>query len=134
MPTPQTTTTAADLSGITPEAVRREYHDRGIEEWDDHQLVAAAGRVLAVPRAAPASSFVLHAPLELIARAALLPHVAPEARDRARARIVGLVAGYEAAGDPVAEPGAVSVRPLAALAGELVAAIGAGDLDAVDRF
>ena len=134
MPTPPTMTTAADLSGITPEAVHREYRDRAIAEWDDHQLVAAAGRVLAVPRSEPADSFVLHAPLELVARAALLPLVAPEAREQARARIVGLTAGYEAAGDPVAAPGSVSPRPLSALADGLVAAITAGDLDAVDRF
>jgi hypothetical protein len=114
--------------------VHREYRDRGIAEWDDHQLVAAAGRVLAVPRAAPADSFVLHAPLELIGRAALLPHVAPGAREQARARIVQLGAAYEAAGEPVADPASISVRPLATLAADLVAAIGAGDLDAVDRF
>jgi hypothetical protein len=134
MPTPQTMTTAADLSGIAPGRVLAEYRDRGIEEWDDHQLVAAAGRVLAVPRAAPADSFVLHAPLELIGRAALLPLVDPDARERARTRIVALSAAFEAAGDPVDAPATVSPRPLDALARELIAAIGSGDLDAVDRY
>ena len=127
-----TTVTTRDLSGIAPGSVPDEYARRGVAQWHDDELVAAAGRVLAPPRAAPANSFVLHAPLELLARAALLPLVAPAAREGARARIVGLAAGYEAAGDPVDPPAAIAGRALDALARDLVAAIGAGDLDTVD--
>ncbi len=77
------------------------------EVLDDHRLVAGVARRIGVPRAAVADgkgSFVLHAPLELMARAALLPYVAPAARDAARGRIEALGAAYEASGPPVAEP------------------------------
>jgi hypothetical protein len=63
----------------------------------DRTVFAAATR-LAVPRVdVPPRlySFVLHAPMELLARGALLPYVQAEARERALARIEALVAGYE---------------------------------------
>jgi hypothetical protein len=63
----------------------------------DRSFVAAATR-LAVPRVdVPPElfSFVLHAPMELLARSALLPYVPAEAREKALARIEDLVAGYE---------------------------------------
>ena len=56
---------------------------------DHHRLVVGVAEQIGVPRAAVAdgkASFVLHAPLELMARAALLPYVAPAARDATRAR------------------------------------------------
>src|ERR1043165_2338865 len=43
----------------------------------DLRLVEGVADVLATPREDPADSFVLHAPLELVARTALLPFVAP---------------------------------------------------------
>src|SRR4051812_48794909 len=64
----------------------------------DRAVVVAAATRLAVPRVdVPDAlhSFVLHAPLELLARGALLPHVEPAARDAALARIDALVANYE---------------------------------------
>src|SRR5437764_1425776 len=64
----------------------------------DRSILAAATTRLAVPRQdipPQRSSFVLHAPMELLARGALLPYVPSEARQPARARIEALVAGYE---------------------------------------
>ena len=122
-----------DLSGIAPDDVHDEYARRGLDAWPDARLVAAVGEVVSVPKAAPADSFVLHAPLELLARALLLPMVAPSARQDARKRLVWLAATYEAAGDSVdppargAAPGDPSDRP-----DRLVAALAAGDLDDVD--
>ena len=40
--------------------------------WSDRRLAAAVADVVAVPKVAPADSFVLHAPLELLARTGLL--------------------------------------------------------------
>src|SRR5579885_1280290 len=68
------------------------------ETTTDAELVATCAAVLDVPKADPPSSFVLHAPLELLARALLLDLVAPDRRDEARDRLRGLVAEYEAAG------------------------------------
>lgn len=101
---------------------------------DDRQLIAAVGERIAVPRAAPADSFVLHAPLELLARAGLLPHVRPTDRDAARQRVTELAAQYEAAGDPVGPPAPIDAESVASAAGRLVAAIEAGELDDVDRL
>ncbi|MBU6317763.1 MAG: hypothetical protein KGR47_14715, partial [Acidobacteria bacterium] len=51
---------------------------------DPHDALQAATRrateVISVPKAAPADSFVLHAPLELLARVGLVPLVHPRRR------------------------------------------------------
>ncbi len=101
--------------------------------WTDERLLAWAADVVAVPRVDPADSFVLHAPLELLARAALLPRVAPDVRDEARERVVGLVDAFAQSGDAVEgqlSPDHASVGEACAA---LVKSIGAGDLEEVDR-
>ena len=73
----------------------------------DTDLFAAAAAVIDVPKAAPPDSFVLHAPLELLARVLLLERVPADARAQARARIEWLADKYAAAGpgmDPVPDP------------------------------
>lgn len=77
-----------DMHALTPELDL-------LERLDDAHLVAVAADHVAAPRAQPADSFVLHAPLELMARAELLPLVEPTARDEARRRIVELVTEYD---------------------------------------
>lgn len=124
-------TSSTDLAGISVGEIEAAYWNRGLDALPDSELVAAAAAVLAVPRLDPATSFVLHAPLELAARAALLPVVHPAHRDAARIRIVSLVAGYQAEEPaPVdACPPDGSPDPVAAL----LAAVAVGDLPAVDR-
>ena len=95
----------------------------------------SAAAIIGVPRdevIGDRYSFVLHAPLELLARAALLPYVAPDAREGARLRIVSLAAGYEASGPPAADPPVAHFDSLADAALTLIGAIDAGDLDDVD--
>jgi hypothetical protein len=102
---------------------------------DDQRLVENAARVIGVPRREVVDgrfSFVLHAPLELLARAALLPHVLPGHRDRARQRIVALVEGYEASGPPLDPPEPVTFGSTMEAATALAAAVEAGDLSDVD--
>jgi hypothetical protein len=53
----------------------------------DATLTARAAEQISVPRDAPANSFVLHAPLELLARTALLAYVDASCRPQARERI-----------------------------------------------
>jgi hypothetical protein len=101
---------------------------------DDRRLIAEVGELIAVPKAAPADSFVLHASLELIARAGLLPSVRPTDRPGARDRVHGLAAEYAAAGDPVEPPTAVEVESVEDGVSRLVAAMDAGELDDVDRL
>jgi len=69
----------------------------------DADFIAAAAAVIDVPKAAPPDSFVLHAPLELLARALLLERVPANGRDAARGAITRLVTDYVDAG-PAADP------------------------------
>ena len=46
----------------------RAYEARGFAECSDEQLFDLAARVIAIPKQDPADSFILHAPLELLAR------------------------------------------------------------------
>ena len=78
-----------------------------LRDLDDQRLIASVASRLGVPRASVPDhlhSFALHAPLELMARAALLPLVASSARDAARERLIVLAEGYDAAGPPADPP------------------------------
>ena len=110
--------------------------DRGLDEVSDGRLVELAARHLNVPRRDPADSFVLHAPLELMARSALLRLVDPSARRAARQRIAWVVATYDAAtpasdgGPDVARAADGPDRPSLI---DLAAVVDTGDLEAIDR-
>jgi hypothetical protein len=101
-------------------------------QLSDAGLIAAVGAILATPRRDEADSFVLHSPLELVARAALLPYVRPVQRDLARRRLVALADGFESSGPPVAPPADTRFDSLDAAVSRLRAGLGAGDLDDVD--
>lgn len=102
-----------------------------VDHRSDADLVADAAARIAVPRDAPTDSFLLHAPLELLARAALLPHVHPAHRSAARARIAWLADAFEASGDPLPPPAATHVDPTPAA---IAAAIDAGDVEQTDAL
>lgn len=70
----------------------------------DADLIAECAAIVDVPKAAPPNSFVLHAPLELLARAILLERVPADARDAARARMRWVADTYAAAGPPASTP------------------------------
>lgn len=100
-------------------------------------LVAAmrtAAGVIAVPRVEAETSFTLHAPLELLARAGLLPYLDDDTRALALAGIDRLVADYGATGTPVAPPAAVEFADPSAAAAALDLALRAGDADRVDAI
>lgn len=129
------TAPTADVSGIDPDDVAGEYQARGLDAWSDRALVDAVAAVLARPREEPPDSFVLHAPLELLARTALLPHVSPDTRRHARHarhRIVAIAAGFEAYSDPAPDAGADDLAPEDA-SGLLVDALRTGDLSGAER-
>src|SRR6478736_10212863 len=102
------------------------------DQPSDTRLVAEVGEVLAVPRTAEADSFVLHAPLELVARAALLPSVQPAQRDQARRKITAIADEFEDFGPPVKEPANTDFASTADAATRLVAAIDRSELDDID--
>jgi hypothetical protein len=97
----------------------------------DSFVLDAAARV-SVPRAAPADSFVLHAPLELMARVGLLPFVAADERGAAVAALRTFVEHYEASGPPADPPAVVSFAASHDAASALDRALRDGDLDTVD--
>jgi hypothetical protein len=69
----------------------------------DAQLVRATAEAIGRPKANRSSSFTLHAPMELLARAALLPLTPFEHRDGVRCRIAAIAAEY-AEGDEIEAP------------------------------
>ncbi|MCU1361764.1 MAG: hypothetical protein JWN99_3053 [Ilumatobacteraceae bacterium] len=98
----------------------------------DAELIGLTAERLAVPRTKPADSFVLHSALELLARSALLPFVAPSHRTDARQRVLELGDQFEAFSDPVGRPRATAFDDLPQAARALVAAIDRSELDDVD--
>jgi hypothetical protein len=100
----------------------------------DRSFFAAAATRLAVPRVdVPPDlySFVLHAPMELLARRALLSYVEAEAREKALARIEDLVAGYERV-PPQAAAAPVEFPSVAAASDTLLQALAERDAVRVD--
>src|SRR5271170_6237871 len=94
-------------------------------------LIRAVAASIAPPKARINSSFLLHAPLELLARAWLLPHVPPYGREAARRRIAEIAARYAAEGPEIeSKPGAYPTDDAALAA--LFMALRAGDADAAD--
>lgn len=115
---------AGIISGIEPSDLRGEYAQRGIDEWPDARLAAAVADIVSVPRRGRSNSFVLHAPLELAARAALLPRVAPPHRELARLHLLAVAVQYEAFGPPLGVPATkdLTVNDPAARVAEAIAA------------
>jgi hypothetical protein len=112
--------------------IRNQYAEQ--LSWSDEQLMEWATAIVCVPKEDPADSFVLHAPLELMARSALLARVPATARDHARARIVWMVAKFQEAGPSVKEPLPVSPQSTTGAVAFLLKAIEASDLDEIDRY
>ena len=98
----------------------------------DAQLTDSVADRLQHPKADGVTSFTLHAPLELLARSALLTYVETDARDAARDRLLWLGQTYAEAGDEVGEPGSRAYDDLATAVDHLTAAINAGDLGDAD--
>ncbi len=119
---------------IDSDQILRTYAELGGDASSDADLVARVSALVQVPREANADSFILHAPLEVLARAALLPWVAPEGRHRARVRLAAVAAEYEA--QPAMEsPASAAPTPTdpGPAAAALVSALRAADLDATDQ-
>lgn len=96
----------------------------------DAELLHTTAHAIARPKRARASSFTLHAPLELLARAALLPLVPPQTRTLARQRLAAVATEY-AEGEEIAPPTRSFPDVTAALAA-LLATFADADADAAD--
>ncbi len=98
----------------------------------DAQLADGVSARLAHPKVAAADSFILHAPLEALARTALLPLVEPSARAAARERLAWVGETYTAAGEELGPAAPRAYDGIDVATAHLVAAIDAGDLDDAD--
>jgi hypothetical protein len=98
----------------------------------DEQVFRRAARIVSQPSRDAASSFVLHAPLELMARRLLLPFVPETARPAARERMLWVAAEYERAVEPADVPAPVTIGSIEGARDALLDAIAAGDLHRVD--
>ncbi len=119
------------LDDLRPETVASEWERRDLAQIPDAILVGAIVSLLAPPKDRQSTSFQLHAPLELLARVALLPWVEPRARQRARQKIVELGVRYAHSAEPAALS-AVGFSSAEAARAALLAAFSAGDADTAD--
>jgi len=126
------TASPATHLAIDPDDVAGGYRARGLDSLGDEQLFSLAARVVSIPKREPADSFILHAPLELIARRALLRYATPDRRTGVREQIVRVAALYERAADPVDAGARPSFASPAAACTAFADAAAAKDLDAVD--
>lgn len=101
-----------------------------LADVSDHALVQAVAIAIERPKADRFSSFLLHAPLELLARASLLPMVAPQHRSAARLRIAQ-IAGCYAEGEELEVP-AQAIASVTAAWSMLTTALRDGDPDTAD--
>jgi hypothetical protein len=101
--------------------------------WPDDRLLEWAASIVSTPKREPADSFVLHAPLELMARAILMSQVNPANRPNARERLVWMVDAYSNAGEAVEPPLPIAHRSVQEAISAVIEAIGESDLDAIDR-
>lgn len=120
---------AAGAFGIPVPLIEKAYADRSMDRWSDHRLGRSIGEVVQRPRVGEFDSFVLHAPLEIAARSALLAHVSGKAKRLARLRLVSVAARYEAFGPAV---GPVSSPPPAEPIPSLIDAVTNGDADGAE--
>src|SRR5215831_4080395 len=103
-----------------------------LEAQSDARLGDLVAAAIARPKIAPADSFVLHAPLELLARSALLRLCRPAVRDAARERIAALGRAYADAGPEVEEPRRRDFERREQAVITLRAAIDAGEFEDAD--
>lgn len=115
------------------DVIHRTYTELGGDDISDVDLVARVARRVARPREGHADSFILHAPLEVLARAALLPWVAPKGRAVARLRLVAVATQFDAQPAMEAATPRTEAKTPETAAAELVAALSTADLEATDQ-
>jgi hypothetical protein len=127
------TNTTNDLSKVHTDATffDEAWRATALATLDDRALIDAVIAVIAQPTRAATTSFILHAPLELAARAALLPMVVSPMRSSARQRIAEIAVKYAASGPTIAPPHQSFVDIEQAFS-QLFTAIEAKDVDDAD--
>ena len=121
------------LSGIGKHNIVEAYHARQLDALSDAELYQQAAAIIATPSFS-SNSFVLHAPLELMARYGLLQMVPPQQRTMARIQLTASAVVFEAGIDPVPMPQKLEAFKNIEAAGlAFQAAIKAKDMVAMDK-
>lgn len=112
------------------------YETLGVPEWSDERLVTHVIDTVSQPRQAQTDSFLLHAPLEVLARYRLLGFVDEARRPAARTRLLGVATQIVSYGPPIATPdvGGIDLATESdeSLLARLVASIRSTDLETLD--
>lgn len=123
------------VSGIDPKHIVDEYERRDLDGLSDANLCQQVAAIFASPPAKGFSSFSLHAPLELMARAGLMPLVDPRQRALARLQLVASAAKFETETTPVAPPPKIKAFPDPQTAqGEFLGAFKKGDAGGLEAI
>jgi hypothetical protein len=124
---------ACGVSGIPPDRVGELYRERRLAEVSDRELFRACIPLLAEPKR-EATSFTLHAPLEVMARYRMLPLLAPADRDLARMQMLAMVARYQASGESIPPPPQTIALNADQAEAELRKAASEGDVERADAI
>lgn len=124
------------LGGLSIDDLAFDLARRRTAEWSDARLCHEVGQVLSAPRAGNATrekaSRLIHAPLELLARASLLPFVAPKQRLTARYWIAHVAAEYDDGDEEAPAVPPFRTESPEAAAAALVSALQLGDVAGAD--
>lgn len=127
--------TSGRVTGVDPDNVVDEYRAQNLGELSDASLYRQIAAIVASPANGRVTSFVLHAPLELIARYGLLRHVVPADRELARFQMVASAAVYGSNANLLGRPPAAAPLPdLATAQTECLSAFRNGDRDGLDAL
>ncbi len=122
------------LDNINPERVIPEYQERELEQLSDHFLFTEAAEIVGQPKDY-LDSFVIHAPLEIMARYRLLALVSPKEKTQARLQILATTAVYQSHGPSIPLPLELPhLHNWKDARERLECAIMAGDVDMADRI
>ncbi len=119
----------------SPQYPSREYDRLGADAWSDRELAAHVIETVRQPRQADTDSFLLHSPLEVLARFQLLSHLEGVMLEAARVRLLAVATQMTQYGPAIASPRTNPIPTTAArdLLASLKAAVIRGDLDAIDQ-
>lgn len=81
------------------------------EDLSDAEVFELQAARVSTPRAGVTDSFRLHAPLELLARHALLQYVEPRRRSAVRSQMAAIGDLFQESGDPIPSPAALQLVP-----------------------
>lgn len=121
------------VTGINSKDLVDEYGRRNLDELSDANLCQQVAAIVSNPKSG--GSFILHAPLELLARYGLLQLVDPQERSLARLQMVASAATFEAGPPPAPAPKKVGPFPDPSTAvAEFTRAFQGGSADGIEAI